>query len=159
MASVLLCLTLLTTWLTFGLFARYTAGSDDSSSAVVAVMASDVDITLDELLLYPGIEYDPIEVTLTNQENGVVCEVSQSYSFKVSQLTEDLPLTIGVYSDATCRTKVADVGEILTGEFVASTQGEETYYIKVSWDESYNAASYADEIDYLCLSVTATQID
>ncbi|MCD8363982.1 MAG: hypothetical protein LUC98_13685 [Lachnospiraceae bacterium] len=158
-SSVLLCMVLLTTWMTFGLFARYTSDGGSTSSATVAVMASNVTVTLDNILLYPGIDYGPIEVTLTNEEDSAVCEVAQSYSFQVSQLTNDLPLTVTVYSDRNCTNNVADARQDVKGTFPAAEKQTATYYIKVTWDETKNAKAYASEIDYLQLSVTATQID
>ncbi|MCD8364565.1 MAG: hypothetical protein LUC83_01890 [Clostridiales bacterium] len=161
-SSVLLCLVLLTTWLSFGLFAKYATSGSSQSSATVAVMGSDISIDLVDNPLYPGMEPEVIPVTLTNKDGDAVCEVSQSYSFSVTRLTENLPLTVQVYTDPNCTQGNEVPLNSDTGTFIASREKEATYYIKVTWDDAVaanKASTYATEIDYLRVNVTVTQID
>ena len=152
-ACILFCLTLISIHLTSGLFARYTASDRENDSARVAVMATDIRLTIkDNIPMHPG-ETTVIPITIANYKGNRVCEVAQSYVLKVTQLEDNIPFDIKVY-DVTGENAV-----IPEGTFDANVEQEVTYNIKITWPEEFNSAFYAFEIDAIEINIKAEQID
>ncbi|MBR3786247.1 MAG: hypothetical protein IKJ77_07565 [Firmicutes bacterium] len=154
-ACVLFCLTLISIHMTSGFYAKYTVGAEGNDGARVAIMATDAEINLEDFCLAPGEEKE-FTVTLTNQENERVCEVAQSYTLKVENLTNNLDFAYEYYLMDTGTMTIVDEA---TGIFEAGTAETATYKVKVLWPDVPQPANHAFEMDALRIVVHAEQID
>lgn len=160
-AAVLLCLVLITTFLLGGLAAQFRGTSAKKEEARVAVMAADVIADIPVSVGYPGAE-EVIPVTLTNYEGSSVCDVAQKYSFSLEKMTDNLPLTVELYSDKNCSTPMNAENGVYSGEdfvFPAGEKTERTCYLKITWQEDKKDPNLSFEIDYLRIRISSEQID
>ncbi len=155
-AAVFLCLTLITTHLLSGLYARYStsaSGSDGARVASFQVTESGVQtatISLDDM--HPGSGKTYTFKVTNSSEVAVACLVSVT-------TTGNLPLTFSVAGpDGTAHdlkpgTPVA-MAAISHGQTV-----EAQYTLTVTWPAGQNDAKYAGLLDAVKLFVTAQQVD
>ncbi len=141
---LLLCLAILTTYITGTLYARYVSGDSDQDAAQVAGFDIQTDLTAktEEIVLEnikPGYT-KTVELNVTNNS-----EVSVSYEFKVDS-SGNLPLT---YTFSSGR-----MGQLLVG---STSSAHHT--LTISWPETENDVSFVSEVDIVSISVTCTQID
>ena len=160
LASVLFCLTLVTTCLVSSLFARYTASSTGFDSARVAVMAMNKTVTLNSPLIAAPGEEKVFTVRVTNKEGARVCEVAQQYILYVENMSGNMDLTyefVGAtptnYIDAAGNEHIA-----VTGYFAPGEERSITYTVKVKWNAS-QPERMAFEVDALRIVVLASQVD
>ena len=143
--------------------ARFTSSLNGEDSARVAIMANDVTTSLNVALKgYPGSSVT-YPLVLTNADNDKVCEVSQGFTVKL--LTDDsvdIPLVYELYLDEGLTEKISPNGDGVYSssdfKFKANVYSEKVVYIKISWPESVNDISFADEIEYFKLNVVIDQI-
>jgi len=152
---LLLAAVFFTMHLSGGLFARYQSNADGSDSARVAAYVFEltspneskelpVTYTADGSGIYP------IEIKNTNGTR--TCEVAQSYTVTVSNLTSNVELAFTIYTDEAC-TQAFTQGTLPAG--VAET---DTLYLKISLPANADY-TLASEIDLIRLSVSSAQID
>lgn len=167
LAAVLLSLSLVTTSMVSGLMARHVSQSSGGDTARVAVMASNVEIPLGNVvMIHPG-ETNIVPIKLTNKDGNVICEVDQRYIMTVEPISEsinNLPLEYSLYKDEGCKdeAEITVDGSTLSGAegtFEASVEQTASYWLKVTWPKDQNNAYLAFEIDALKVKVRAEQID
>ncbi len=164
--AVLLCATLYSTHLVGGLYARYTSSATTSDSARVAkfnitqkFMKDDKELTeIIEANVKPG-SSKSVSLIIENKS-----EVAVEYAIKVVNVTGNLP---------TLRCTLSPVGDSPAVTLKSSANGEEEYSaiqkepgthtdkytLNIVWDETENDLDYIGMVDYITISVTATQID
>ena len=144
----------------------YVSSAHGADVVRVAVMATDVKLTIaDQIPGHPG-SSTVIPVEITNKEDDTICEVSQNYTLKVQALTDNIPLEYGLYSNDKCTellaktTSEADDKLLkVSGMFEAATEKTDKYWINIVWPEKENQTSYAFEIDGFEIIIDAEQID
>lgn len=155
LALLLFCLTAFTTAMLSGLYARYIVKSSGSDGAEVAVMAFNTEYVLQDYIAAPG-EIMEIPLTLTNKQGSVVCEVAQSYSARLINVTGNLPLTVEYYKvEGNSTTKV----DAIQGTFSPGVEEVAYYKILVLWKPVPQSFTLAYEIDVLKIVVEAEQLD
>ncbi len=144
-AAILVCLTLITTYMMSGMYARYSTSTSGSDSARVAKFSvSDMlkqgDTVEDkiEISMLPG-EEKVYTFTITNDS-----EVAVSYNVEVKNETGNLPLDIEF--------------EGKKGTFAPGHQ-EKICTVTIKLPEKENDFLYHREIDYLTVTVHCEQID
>lgn len=142
----LLCIVMLFSHLTGGIYARYTATASGSDSARVAKfeVRSDLkeqttDLVLDLTNIKPGY-IEEINLQVTN-----CSEVAVSYKFTVESL-ENIPLTF-------------EFSPSYEGQFLLGNTQTATHTLIISWPEAKNDVKFASEIDIVTIVLTCTQID
>lgn len=166
--SILILIFIFLITILFGIkfaFSKYKNTSLNETSVKVAVMASDIELdVLTPIDMYPGCDPTVVAIILSNEKNGRVCEVAQSYSISIKR--EDIiniPFEFSLYKDAECTealTLTADGSyHDPSFQFAAGVKSEKTYYLKIEWPEQYNDPSYAFEIDYFKVYVETVQIN
>jgi len=153
---LLLAAVLITFHMSGGLYAKYRATADASDSARVAAYVFEL-VNEDQSIEIPvtyNADGSGIYTVQVKNTNGVkTCEVSQSYAITVTKLTDNIGLTLALYSDAECTVAVDG-----TGTLPAGTAETDTFYLKISLpaNPEYTVAS---EIDLIHISVSSAQID
>lgn len=146
-------------------FSRYRTTLSNYNTSRVAIMANDISLDLATPAdMYPGSAPAVIAITLTNVDDGKICEVAQSYTISIKRgETTNIPFDFELYKDFACTELVNknELGVFLDDSFIfkAGVREEHTYYLKINWPEEYNDASYAFEIDYFKVIINATQIN
>ena len=160
LACVLLCLTLLSFYFTGDLYARYTVSEKGGDGAWVAVMATDVQLVLEDAYICPG-ETKEIVLTVANYQENRICEVAQKYSVKVTSLLEksNIPLEIQIYEISEDDTTETRVTGGIEKTFLAGVKEKDQYRIMVVWPEEENSAAYAFELDAIAVTINAEQVD
>lgn len=161
--AVLLCATLFSMHLVGGLYARYTTSISGSDSARVAAF----DITQEgtifktfEAPVIPGTTQSA-ELTITNKS-----EVAMEYTLKVTNVTGNLtPLkfTLGPKDGAPAVTlKSHENGVSISSANQIPGDHTDKYTLNVDWKPNVNEEddlALMGIVDYITVSVTATQID
>lgn len=146
-------------------FSKYETTLSKSTNAVIALMADDIitDIIIPDGM-YPGSEPSVVAISVTNEDNGKVSQVSQEYMMKIVRNEQvNIPFEFELYNDENC-TQLLEANEngyyYDTGfTFDAGVKNEHTYYLKLYWPEEYNDSGYAFEIDYISFLVDVIQQD
>ena len=146
---------LITLMLTNITISRYISKHTAGDGARVAVMASKASITVEPMVGHPG-DADLIPISVTNKDGDRVCEVAQSYSVEVRNLTGNLPLEFAFYEDQACSTPVTGMP---SGTFAAGTEASEQFWLRVTWPETQNNPELAFALDACEITVLAEQID
>ena len=135
---------------------KFSTTVSSNAETRVAIMAEDVVCNLkDQIFLAPG-ETEEIVITLTNKEDGKVCEVSQQYSMIVRNLSDNLELNQEYFLiDGLQEVKVDKVD----GIFEASKEKSVTYKIKITWPNVPQPETSAFEVDALQVVINTEQID
>ncbi len=144
---------------------KYESSSQTISTARVALIKNDVYVDFNEDIKgFPGCEPEICELTITNKQDDIICEVSQKYSIKVeNSKSENLPLEISIYKDLECTDEIIpDANGYYRQEdfkFQAGIEGSKKVYLKIEWKELNKNPIYAFEIDYLRVRIIGEQID
>lgn len=153
-AALLFYLTLCTTYLVSGLFARYTASSQSGDQARVAKFSIRGGDALSQTIqadVTPGPSTD-VSLVIFNES-----EVAVEYTVEVAQVTNNLPLSLSLANQ--------DGAPILTQngtQFTArQLPGNHTdkYSLKIEWTNTGNDLALMGMVDHITVTVTATQID
>ncbi|MBR3229946.1 MAG: hypothetical protein IKF91_03870 [Bacilli bacterium] len=141
-------------------FAKYVTKAEGSDKAIIAIMASDTSFNFDNLKAEPG-SVNIIPFTLTNSLDGKTCEVTQTYKMSIEN-SENIPYEYELCKDSECESVINKSNGFYSDSsfrFNAGVSEEKEYYLKVSWPENKNDASYAFEVDYIRLKIDVVQVD
>lgn len=150
LAMVLLCLVMITTHMTAGLYARYTASGSGEDSARVAKFDVTESGTLIEtmvLSVIPGKEYLVGSIEVVNSS-----EVSVAYTITVEKATDNLPIKL-YFEGVTPATEIT-----YTGTLAPNNSESTTYNLYSSWTEN-KSTEYMGRVDKLEITLKAEQID
>lgn len=144
-------------------FARYVSGIYGQSTARVALFGSNTSVEVTGIKGKPG-DVNIIPIQITNEKDGNVSEVNQSFSIYISHdYGTNLPLEFTLYKDMQCTQLVYcdENNNYVDDEFVFKANQKQTkkYYLKVEWPEKSKDMSYAFEIDYLSINFRVIQVD
>lgn len=181
-AAVLLCLTLASTYFVSGLFARYSTSDQSGGNARVARFSFDggfLNATNATILsryieasLIPGEENE--DVTLIIENNS---EVAVEYTIDVTNETKNLPLQFSIEkktgssgtptenddahidSDAHADSDTLTNAATYTAMRAPGSGSPEYYTLHINWQPGENDLARMGMVDYLLVTVTATQID
>lgn len=156
-AAVLFCLTLFSTYLVTGLFARYTTSVQSSDQARVAAFSikgeGDLSRTIAATLV-PGEDTD-VKLIIRNDS-----EVAVEYKIEVTRETSNLPLSFRMEKEGTSDSTQYVNDTITYTDQQAPGSGADTYTLRIRWQQ--NGAKDLDlmgMVDYITVKVTAVQID
>jgi len=153
-AAVLLCLALVTTYFVSGLFARYAASAQSSDNARVARFSIEGEGVFSqpiEASLIPG---DSAEAELIIKNNS---EVAVEYTVKVTNVTKNLPLQFSVERSGTAPDVQGNDITFTEEKFPGSHT--DTYTLHINWLKSDGDIDRMGMVDYIDVTVIATQID
>ncbi len=159
LASVLLCLTLLSTYLLSGMLAKYGVVSESSGAARVAkfeIIASDVEGE-NSMLCSVISATSPGETVVYKIEVTNASETAVSFDLTVKNKYNNLPVTLslcesGSSSDDT-ELSVLSVSNDLDCDSSC------VYELSIDWPAEQNDPSYSGKVDIIVLELTAVQID
>lgn len=161
--AVLLCATLFSMHLVGGLYARYTTSISSSDSARVAAFNIQQEGTIFETFeakVAPGTTQSA-ELTITNKS-----EVAMEYTLKVTNVTGNLTslkFTLGpVDGEPAVITESHENGVSISSARQIPGDHTDKYTLNVDWEQSENEEddlALIGMVDYITVSVTATQID
>lgn len=167
----LVYLVLVTTVISSTTLARFATRESVSSGATIAafVFGSNLDLDLGaQGALAPG-ETKTIYFSVTNSENGTICEVPVDYEMQI-ETTGNLPLKfsltgqkVGSETDDSLSTLAGPLDEKLCakgGKLPSARTGGETihrYTLNMSWPQDKKAQEYSREIDHLSVKIKTTQ--
>ena len=155
---VLFAVVLLTTHLSGGIYAKYTSTVEASSTARVAAYVfelTNADQTETVPVTYTANGDGIYKIEVSNTDGTRICEVSQTYTVTVENLTGNVNFTFTLYSDADCQNPIEGTP---TGTLPAGVEETDYIYLKITLPENADH-SLAYEIDLLNISVSAEQID
>jgi len=160
-AAVLLYLTLISTYLVSGLFARYAASGQVGDQARVAAFSIEGGGDFYKSVQTNIIPGEPQTVSLVIYNNS---EVSVEYSVEVTNVTNNLPLT---FTMEEVDSSPEFTAESETGFTARQLPGSHTdqYKLTITWpepaddDAKARALERMGMVDYITVKVTATQID
>lgn len=168
--AVLLYLVLLTTYMTAGLYARYTSGASGSDQARVAMFVVDENVQSEVLThrvelnhLVPGTERR-LELNVTNHRENVVSEVDLGYHLEL-EYTGNLPLDItvtGVKDNGELPVRKPNTGDDIifqNGKMEAAQKTSHTYTVLVKWPDDQKDVKLSEEIDLIVVTLNSWQID
>ncbi len=154
-AAVLFCLTLVSTYLVTGLFARYSTSGQSADSARVAKFSISGDEKLStgiEVKLIPG-GSESANLVINNNS-----EVAVEYTIVVTNVTENLPLSFRMEKPDSSLVSVQS-GTPFTAEQLPGSHTDK-YVLHIDWTEGDNdPEKWMGMVDYITVTVTATQID
>ncbi len=153
-AAVLCCLTLLSTCFVSGLLARYSTSGQSGGYARAARFSIEGSCTLSQ-----GIETDCApgsakKVDLIIENNS---EVTVEYTVEVANETRNLPLSFRMEAGGPAVTENAN-GFSFTNQEIPGSHTD-TYTLYIDWESADNDPAYMGKVDYITVTVTATQID
>ncbi len=156
MAAVLLCLTLLSTYMVTGLLARYATsaqGSDHARVAKFSIQANGQLMQSVEAKIIPG---TPEAVPLIIENNS---EVAVEYTVTVTNETKNLPLSFRweQAEDAPAMVMAEDGMTFTAQQLPGGHSDQYTLYIK--WPADQNDPALMGMVDHITVTVTAAQID
>lgn len=167
-AAVLFCMVLVSSWLLTGLYARYTTTVTGSDNARVALFGHSESINLSNDIsekIYPGnsVTYN---LTVSNQSEKGISEVSQSYNIEVVT-AGNLPITYTLKKDAqvigTAFQETADKkSNVFATEdmnFQAGKEESVKYTLTAEWPSDKNDSSLAGIPDFITVNINVTQTD
>lgn len=161
--AALLCATLFSMHLVGGLYAKYTATASGSDSARVAAFSIKQEGTIFETIeadVTPGTTQSA-ELTITNKS-----EVAMEYTLTVTNVTGNItPLQFKLVPEDGSAPVTIDShanGVSISGARRIPGEYTDTYTLHIVWDPSANEEddlALIGMVDYITVSVTATQID
>lgn len=153
-AAVLLCLTLFSTYLVAGLFARYATSAQSNGNARVAKFS----------IAGGGMLSQSIEASLIPGESGTETieiqnnsEVAVEYTVAVTNETENLPLSFRMEKEGTS-SAVAVNGTPFTDQQLPGSHTDR-YTLYIDWKAEDNDPARMGMVDRITVTVTAAQID
>lgn len=151
-ACALLCLTLITTYMTSGLYARYTAQDEMYDGARVAEFeVTDQYTSFSQNMRFDIAPDDEYTAKVTVKNNS---EVAINYKLSVNNVTENIPLKFKVSSDGGNTYKDLPY----RGFDMAPGGATAIYTLKVEFDDK-NAINYMGMVDLIMIELKAEQID
>ncbi len=153
-AAVLLCLTLFSTYLVTGLFARYATSAQGSDHARVAKFSIKRGGALTESIeadLVPG---EDKGVTLIIENNS---EVAVEYTVTVTNVSNNLPLNFRLVKTGDAP-DVAQNGTTFTAQQIPGSHSDQ-YTLFIDWQAGDDDLTLMGMVDYITVTVTAAQID
>ncbi len=154
-AAVLFCLTLFSTYLVTGLFARYTTSVQSSDQARVAAFSIKGEGALSQTIaaeLVPGGSQDVI-LKIRNDS-----EVAVEYKIEVTNETKNLPLSFSQKKENGSFSALAADGITFTDQQIPGTHTD-TYTLHILWPKGSKDLDLMGMVDYITVKVTAVQID
>lgn len=151
-ASILLCLVLLSSYLVSGLYARYTTRASGSDSARIAKFVIDSDSlllnggTLEQvysLSIAPGKTLQTI--TIDNQS-----EVTVECQFEIVNITQNIPLTF-TYANGN--------EEVGINEKMIIEKGQNLLSFNINWEANENALNCIGMVDLIKITLKVNQVD
>ena len=163
-ACILLCLVLITTYMTSGLYARYTAeglGSDSARVATFDITNSDLRFSEKMRIDIAPAEDEVKEIAINNKSEVVV-----KYTLKVVNQTNNIPLQFKISPDGgstfTDMIALKDQEGKPTGEVISEGNlvpgASAVLKIKIVWDKQ-GAEQYMGMVDLVKIELKAEQID
>jgi hypothetical protein len=151
--ACLLCLTLFSSNLMSGLLAKYTTGTNADDDARVAKF----DITSEnmsqtkalDIYMQPGKQTLDQKIQITNKS-----EVAVAYSIELKNETGNLPLELTIEDLQANDTAVSGTTYQVSAQESKTTF---TYTLNVNWTDQSD--DYMGMVDYVTVTVKATQID
>lgn len=153
-AAVLFCLTLFSTYIVAGLLARYSTSTQSGDYARVAkfsIEGSGKLLQALEVAIFPG-EEAPADLVITNNS-----EVAVEYTVTVTNETNNLPLIFRM-GKADSEPKPIGDGTAFTDQQLPGSHTDK-YTLYIEWPAEKNDLSLMGMVDYITVTVTATQID
>lgn len=153
-AAVLLCLTLFSTYLVSGLFARYATSAQSSDHARVAKFSITGSGSLSQPIAASLIPGETTAATLIIQNDS---EVAVEYTVTITNVTNNLPLHFRLEKEGASPT-VQTNGTALTDQQIPGSHTDK-YTLFIDWDAADNDPAWMGMVDYITVTVTAAQID
>ncbi len=153
-AAVLFCLTLFSTYLVAGLYARYTTSAQSDNNARVAkfsIVGEDALLQTIEADLIPG-GSETAKLVIHNES-----EVAVEYTIAVTNETNNLPLSFRMEKKGSSPA-VATNGTTLTAQQLPGSHTD-NYELRINWNEEKTDPAWMGKVDYITVAVTATQIN
>ncbi len=157
--AVLLCATLFSTHLVGNLYARYTTSGSSSDSARVAAFNITQEKTVSKTIeanITPGTT-QITELVITNKS-----EVAVEYTLTVTNKTGNLPLKFKlapVDGAPSVTTESYENGISINSACQIPGDHTDKYALNIVWEPGDNDLTLIGMVDYITVSVTATQID
>jgi len=155
-AAVLFCLTLLSTYLVTGLFARYAVTAQSSEQARVAAFSITGAGALEKTITAMVSPGETTDVKLIINNNS---EVAVEYEIEVSKETENLPLSLELKEGNTSLATATGKDKITFKDQKAPGNYKDEYDLKIKWEAGRDDVARMGMVDYIAVTVTATQID
>ena len=166
-ASLLLILTLLSSAVVAGRYARYTTSSSANDAARVAGFVLSLKNGANSKILdlsgiqKPG-DSKTYTFTVTNNSGGFVSEVAESYTLTMA-VNGSMPLTLKLNNVDLTRTvqDTANAADAATVTYAASVQSSVTYTLTATWPNNETDPKYANgsAVGEVVLTLTGGQID
>jgi len=155
-AALLFCMTLLSTYFVAGLFARYTTSAQSSDHARVATFSISGGEYLSETVtieanLFPDNGKD---VNLVIQNDS---EVAVEYKIEVTNVTNNLPLSFSMEKKGSSP-DITGNGTTFTAQQIPGNHID-SYTLKIKWPTDDGNLALMGMVDYITVTVMATQID
>ncbi len=154
-AAVLFYLTLCTTYLVSGLYARYATGAQNSDQARVAKFSIEGGEMLSQTIeadLIPGMKQ---EENLSIHNNS---EVAVEYTVTVSNETGNLPLQLKMTKTDSTQVKEGTGSVTFTQTQLPNNQVDR-YHLEIGWNAGDSDPDWMGKVDHITVTVTASQID
>lgn len=158
LATILLCLTLISSYLTAGMYARYVSSDSSSDSARVATFRVTETGNLTRSFaaeLIPGETYI-IPINVANES-----EVAISYTITIKNETNNLKLlkfSLGRKGGTRVPMTSQPDGSYLYTDCINASAAS-SYEIEILWTPSGDALAYMGYVDLITVILTATQVD
>ncbi|MBQ8934949.1 MAG: hypothetical protein IJ049_00895 [Oscillospiraceae bacterium] len=166
-ATVLLCLTLATSYALSGSLARFIrSDSSDERTATVALFGHSEEFSLSDLQIKPGDVGESaivVPITITNQSDGKISEVAQSYTIEI-KTTDNLSLQYTLTENdepLTSDDSVTDSYFYQSEDWVfeAGVAGTKEYNLIVEWPSGSATAEDSLKLEDITININVTQID
>ncbi len=154
-AAVLFCLTLFSTYLVTGLFARYTTSVQSSDQARVAKFSIKGEGDLSKTIAAELVPDEDTEVNLIIHNDS---EVAVEYKIEVTSETSNLPLSFRMVKEGTSDS-IRDVNGTITHTDQQIPGRAGTYILHIRWQKGTNDLALMGMVDHITVKVTAAQID
>lgn len=165
-AAVLFCLTLFSTYFVSGLYARYTSSRRNGGSARVAVFSVKGEGVLSKPIAAELVPGEIVSNNLIIIEND--SEVAVEYTITVTNVTENLPLMFRLIKSGTSSDESDEQDWVPKYESSSPQQipckSTENYTLEIKselngLDDSDIDLDLIGRVDYITVTVTATQVD
>ncbi len=165
-AAILLCLTLISTYMTSGLYARYAAVSGGSDSARVAAFVFDVEDTSNHFIDVSEVDAPgksaTFQFSVRNSDASRSSEVTEAYQIH-AEIHGSLPLEVTVVGEGeriTLSDSAAQESVSAVKSFQAGENGVHIYQVTVTWPEEEKNLQYANAgLSEVALRISAWQVD
>lgn len=163
--SKLIMLLITTTIIVFVFtLSRYKSTVAMQDTTYIACMADDINFSIGGTQTgYPGSTELVYPIEITNEKDGVICDVTQKFTLEIIGLEDkNIPMQIGLYKDSSCSNLIADNNGLYSIEefnFKAGIKETKTYYLKLFWPADRNSDFYSQEIDYLKIEIELKQVN